>query len=162
MNEAASATILRLRPATLEDAQHLFDWRNDDSTRQHFKTTSAVAWADHIAWLTKTMSGRVPGRELRIAETADGQHVGVVRSDETEDGFHELSYTIAPTWRGKGIGKQMVLQFVREVLPGKRIIATIEKGHAPSERIAAALGLAPVREIPPADRADGIIFVEWR
>lgn len=151
---------LCLRPATMQDAKHLFEWRNDGDTRKHFKNVGTVAWEDHLAWLRETIVGEAKGRILRIVESENGRRVGVVRSDE-KDGLHELSYTIAPAWRGKGVGKRMVLQFVNEVIPNKRLMATIEEGYAPSENIARALGLKPRTKIPPNEHT-GITFVEWR
>ena len=83
--------------------------------------------------------------------------VGPVRSDELDDGCTEVSYTVAPQWRGRGLGKRMVLQFAREKLSGKKLLARIEKGHVPSERIAEALGLKPASE----EEKNGRLFQTW-
>lgn len=152
---------LHLRPATLDDAKVLFAWRNDLDTRQNSRHAAEVRWDDHLAWLTRTVNGEVPGRLLYVAVDTDGHLIGTVRADE-EGGVTEVSYTIAPEWRGHGLGKTMVLQFVQERLPGRRIKATIKKGgNESSEGIARALGLSPVSEEPSSDPNDPRPLVEW-
>ncbi len=80
---------------------------------------------------------------LYIAEE-EGQAVATIRSDLSCDGVVELSWTVAPAHRGKGVGKKAVLQFVEELHKNKRLRATIKKGNKPSESIALSLGLHPL------------------
>ena len=151
-----------IRPATIDDAQVLFDWRNDEVTRANSINTNPVEWDGHVAWLGRVVDGSNPNRALYVVETDEGDGVGTVRTDRTEDGAYEISYTVAPAWRGKGVGKAMVVQFAQEHLTGEKILATIKKGHVPSESIARALGLSPVQEIPSEDATDPRPMVEWR
>lgn len=153
---------LHIRPVTIEDAKILFDWRNDEETRRASGTTAPLVWEGHNEWLAKVVSGKVHGRSLFIVELEGGEPVGTVRSDDRNDGFTEVSYTVAPAWRGKGMGKRMVMQFVEKNLSGKRIAARIKKGANPaSERIARALGLHPFAE-EPSDDPNEPPMVEWR
>ena len=154
---------LQLRPATLEDAQNLFDWRSDEDTRKNSRNIAAPEWEGHVAWLTKVVNGGFPGRKLYITLAEGGEPVGTVRSDEDEtDGYVEISYTVAPAARGKGFGKAMVLQFAKEELAGKKIKAEIKKGgNGPSEGIARALGLHPTDERPSEDPDDPRPLVMW-
>jgi RimJ/RimL family protein N-acetyltransferase len=149
---------LTIRAATIDDAQKLFNWRNDEDTRRFFLNPGPVTWEDHIAWLTKTVGGAVPGRTLCIVEAADGETVGMVRGDKTNEGI-ELSYTVAPEMRGKGHAKRMVSQFVKEYFPNIPLIAKIQKDHRPSESVARALGLSPQEE---ERDSIGRTFVVWR
>lgn len=150
-------TIL-LREPEEDDVRILFEWRNHEATRAEFRESDEVSWDEHVEWFTKTLRGGFSGRILRIAET-EGERVGVVRGDLREDGLYVLSYTIAPTWRGQGLGKRMVVQFAREFLAGKRLAADVKKGNVASEKIAQALGLVPAREVP---QKTGGVMVEWR
>lgn len=129
---------MHLHCATLDDAKLLFAWRNDFETRKQSKNTDEVSWENHILWLTNSLAMNT--RKIYLAEHK-GVLVGTVRSDKKEDGTVELSWTIAPSHRGKGLGKAMVMQFVKEVHPGEKLIAIIRKGNIPSEKIAQALGL---------------------
>ena len=147
-----------LRPARMEDAETLLKWRNDESTRRNFRNMHLVQRADHIAWLVKML--RDPGIRLRIAEV-NGVAVGVIRSYPS-DGYEELSYTVDPQWRGKGIAVQMALNFVREYLAGHKIQCEIKKGNVPSERVAQALGLCAQLEMSSDDPDDLLPLVLWR
>ena len=129
---------MNLRSATIDDAKVLLAWRNDLETRQQSRNHDEVSWDNHIAWLTQFLT--MPNHKLYLAEH-EGVLVGTVRSYKTEDGTVELSWTVAPAHRGKGLGKMMVMQFVRQVHPGEKLIATIRKGNISSEKIAQALGL---------------------
>jgi len=84
----------------MDDAQRLFDWRNDPLTRAMSKTTDPVEWAGHVGWLERRLSRTAP--MLFIAEI-DGEPVGTFRVDADE-----ISYTVAPEHRGKGVAKAML------------------------------------------------------
>src|SRR3989338_9841481 len=105
---------LRIRPSNKDDARLLFDWRNDKDTRAMSGSTAPLVWESHLEWFTKVLSGGFPGRSIYIIESEEGEQIGTVRSDERDDGRTEVSYTVAPQWRGRGLGKHMVLQFARE------------------------------------------------
>ena len=141
----------------MDDAKRLFDWRSDALTMANSRDTSAPVWEKHVPWLEKSLQN--PARKLLIAEV-DGTPVGTVRADEDEDGYTEVSYTVAPEARGKGYGTQMVVQFAKEQLSGKKLKAEILKeGNEASSKIAQALGLSPSEE---HTAPDGRVFVVWK
>lgn len=152
--------MLTLRPTTLKDAELLLSWRNDPDTRRQSRNTGEAELTGHIAWLTKSLT--MPSRKLFIAED-DGTPVGTVRADDDTDGSTEVSYTVAPSARGKGYGKCMVTQFAEEQLGGRKLKAEIKKGgNEASEGIARALGLNPTEERPSEDPNDPRPLVMWR
>mgnify|MGYP003394995869 CR=1 FL=1 len=152
--------MLTLQPATLKDAELLLSWRNDPDTRRQSRNTGEAELAEHIAWLTKSLA--MPTRKLYIAED-DGLPIGTVRADEDTDGYTEVSYTVAPSARGKGHGKRMAVQFAQEQLEGRKLKAEIKKGgNEASEGIARALGLNPTEERPSEDPNDPRPLVMWR
>jgi RimJ/RimL family protein N-acetyltransferase len=128
---------LRLRPATAADAALLLAWRNDEATRQASHHTAAIEPEVHARWMEALL--RDPARRLFIAEE-QGEPVGSVRADREPDGAcHELSWTVAPSARGRGIGARMVRLLLAEV-PGP-VRAEVKPGNAASVRIAEAAGL---------------------
>ena len=155
MNESS----LIIRPVTMEDASLLFEWRNEEETRRQSRTREVVTLEGHIRWLEDLLKS--PTRILCIAE-CDGQAIGTVRADAREDGYTEISYTIAPNARGKGLSKPMVLRFVEQYIGGKQLAAVIKKGHGPSESVAKALSLKPFSEIASEDPDDPRPMAEWR
>ncbi len=152
---------MRLRRATLEDARLLFDWRNEPSTRQNFGNPDAVGWEEHIKWMKATVSGKVSGRILTIAESPEGLPTGTVRAELTDEGYYDLSYTVPLGWRGQGIGAAITRKFVHEYLVGEKIQCRINDGNLASEKIARALGLFPVSK-KHSDRIGSSPLVLWR
>ena len=70
-----------------------------------------------------------------------GNEVGVVRFDELRDGSIELSWTVAPEWRGRGIGKKMVSKALGlPLVVAKQLKARIKKNNLASQKIAQAVG----------------------
>lgn len=134
---AVSSETLRLRPATAADAALLLAWRNDEATRLASHNTAAVEADAHVRWLDALL--RDPARRLFIA-VEHGEPVGSVRADRDPDGdCHELSWTVAPAARGRGIGARMVRLLLSEVSGPVR--AEVKPGNAASVRIAEAAGL---------------------
>lgn len=128
---------LHLRPATAADAALLLAWRNDEGTRSASHTTRAIEPGEHARWLDATL--RNPDRRLFIAQE-HGEAVGSARADRDADGAcHELSWTVAPAARGRGVGVRMVRLLMAEVSGPVR--AEVKPGNPASVRIAEAAGL---------------------
>ena len=95
-----------LKQATIEDAKMLLEWRNDPLTQAQSINKEEIKLADHEAWLKKTLAN--PDRELFVAYE-DDLPVGTCRIDRESNGdesIFELSWTIAPSARGKNICKK--------------------------------------------------------
>jgi UDP-2,4-diacetamido-2,4,6-trideoxy-beta-L-altropyranose hydrolase len=75
---AMAGAVLKLRVATLDDAQLLFDGRNAEAVRRWSQQSAVIEWSQHLNWLTASL--RNPQRLLLIAEADDGA-VGVLRYD---------------------------------------------------------------------------------
>lgn len=129
------STEIRLRPARMSDAQQLLDWRNDPTTRSASHQQTPISLVEHLKWLESTLKN--PDRSLYIAEVGP-ESVGTVRLDR-DLGVTEISWTVAPGARGRGIG----LGMVRQALGGLRgpARAEIKAGNHPSIRIAERAGM---------------------
>jgi RimJ/RimL family protein N-acetyltransferase len=91
-----------LRPATLDDAQFLFELRNEDSNRSMFKDTSKVEWGNHIAWLLEKIS--CSDFFIYIALDENENKLGQFRIDPKG----EVSVSLAERFKGKGLGWQII------------------------------------------------------
>jgi RimJ/RimL family protein N-acetyltransferase len=127
--------MLRLRHATIEDAEMLLEWRNDPATREASHNTRLVPMSVHLSWLEKSLKN--PNRKLYIA-LQDENPIGTVRIDYI-NGMHELSWTVAPSARGSRAGKRMV-SAVATTIRGS-IFAQIKCGNVASIHIAEAAGM---------------------
>jgi RimJ/RimL family protein N-acetyltransferase len=129
---------MNLRPATAGDVDVLFTWRNDPLTRAASHNNKPLLFSEHVTWLEATL--RNPARKLYIAEV-DGSPVGTVRADAGL--MAELSWTVAPMYRGRGFGTQM-LAAALALHPHAR--AEIKAENAASIRMAEKCGMRLERE----------------
>lgn len=134
---------LTFRNANIEDARLLFDWRNDPLTRANSHSTAELAFDTHVSWLKATLDN--PMRRLFITEQ-DGKPVGTVCVDQETDGIMELSWTVAPEARGRGIASRMVQLVVNEVLGSCSVRAEVKTGNEASIKVAKAAGMQVTKQ----------------
>lgn len=107
----------RLRPATLEDAGLLLDWRNDPVSRRSFFDQREIGTPEHAAWLERTL--RTPATPVWVAVDGSGAPVGSVRwvefpavaAGEAAPRWRRhaaVSLVVAPGCRGSGLGVQIL------------------------------------------------------
>jgi len=128
------------RQATLADADFLLKCRNDILTRKASYHTHEITKEEHLSWLHNILNN--PLRTLYIAEE-NAQPVGTARADQSE-GITELSWTVAPAFRGKGIGEKMVNALSSQI--SGPISARIKKDNIISINIAKSLGMSLFKE----------------
>jgi RimJ/RimL family protein N-acetyltransferase len=145
---------LALRQATAADEARLLAWRNDPQTRAQAFSSSVVEPDEHHRWLRTRLDDH--DTVLAIAEL-DGQAVGTVRLDRRDRTVAELSITVAPEHRGRGLAKEAIALGVsqaREMLGASTVIARIKRTNTPSLRAFTAAGFSTPRE------RDGVIEVQ--
>jgi RimJ/RimL family protein N-acetyltransferase len=123
----------QIRPATKDDVKLLFEWRNDELTRKMSKNNNAVRWEDHLVWFDRRLKMDRPN--LFLFEL-DGRPVATFRIDD-----NDLSYTVAPEHRSRGIAKLM-LNEVR--LRFGCLRAHINSDNVPSIKAARSAGMEVV------------------
>ena len=152
---------MKLRKATYNDWKILFSWRNDKLTRKNFLNTNKIKDKEHKKWLEETLEN--PYRLLLIAMEKLHSNlapipVGTVRIDvhpfftqKTESA--DLSWTVAPEFRKRGLGKKMVKKAIQYIKSGKiyseipygieikMIEAEIKRNNIASQKIAEHAGL---------------------
>ena len=137
---------MELRPASADDEARLLEWRNDAQTRAMAIAQDPVPLADHRRWLQTRLAD--PDTRLTIAEH-DGEPVGTVRLDRQGTDEAELSITIAPAARGRGLARPAIalgVEHARREWGVERVTARIRPENAASLRAFAAAGFETVRE----------------
>jgi UDP-2,4-diacetamido-2,4,6-trideoxy-beta-L-altropyranose hydrolase len=105
LSEASNSEAMQLRRATPGDASLLWQWANDPLTRANSFHSEAIPWDQHLDWYAD---------KLRAAETRiwileyRGIPVGQIRYDRLAHDLAQISYVVAPGWRGRGIGSQLL------------------------------------------------------
>lgn len=117
-----------VRSASAADAELLLAWRNDPQTRAWSRTTAPVTPDEHRAWLDRVLA--TSDRLLLVAEQRD-QPVGTVRFDRDDAGW-EVSITLAPDARGRGLAVPVLLAAERVLDAPATIVATAHRDNAAS------------------------------
>lgn len=121
---------MEIKLARLDDAEILYNWRNDSLTRAMSKSSSEVSWTDHLDWLKERLSRGAPN--IFIARIGE-EPVGTFRIDDGK-----ISYTVSPGHRGNGVGAAML--FLAREMVGS-LIAEIYENNIASIKIATRAGL---------------------
>ncbi|MHA3738367.1 UDP-2,4-diacetamido-2,4,6-trideoxy-beta-L-altropyranose hydrolase [Pseudomonas sp. Eth.TT006] len=137
---ALAGAVLKLRVATLDDAQLLFAGRNAEAVRRWSMGSDTIEWSQHLNWLEASLGN--PQRLLLIAEADDGP-VGVLRYDPR--GLEaEVSVYLLEGRFGLGWGRALLAHgeaFVHAHWPQlTRISAQVLPGNRPSLKVFADAG----------------------
>ena len=149
------APAVTVRPATVDDARALWEWRNDPATRAASRHHSLVPLEDHLAWLRATLQRE--DRHLLIG-SLDGADVGTLRWDLEGDGEWEVSITVAGESRGRGMAGALLRageQWLAGVTDVRAYLAAVHTTNEPSRRVFVSGGYAP--DLP----ADDAGFERW-
>ncbi len=135
------------REATEADAELLLGWRNDPRTRQSSRTTAVIPLTEHLAWLRGVLAS--PDRLLFVAEL-DGEAVGTVRFDREEPDVWEVSITLAPASRGRGLSGAVLAEGERALAKRFDVHAISAAVHQENAASAALFDRAGYAEAAPA------------
>ena len=135
MSGAATNTA-RLRPAGPEDVALVFEWANDPEVRRNAFHPEAISWESHRVWYaTKLVEAKTL---MMILETGDGRPLGQIRFEEVPQGI-EVDLSVAPSWRGQGLGRELVKQGLAAAAGrwpiGTTVIAKVLTSNVRSRRL---------------------------
>jgi RimJ/RimL family protein N-acetyltransferase len=134
-------TPLHVRHATLADEALLLAWANDPGTRRNSFSPDPISSVTHRQWFYSRLRD-IEGCCIYILETESGVPVGQVRF-ESDKQVWELHYTVAPEFRGKGVGRPLLnaaLQIFRKEYSGVLILGRVKDENIRSQRIFEGLG----------------------
>lgn len=134
---------IRLRPATISDAEMLFRWVNQpDSLAGKRHTAVAIPWDTHVAWLTGQLEN--PAGRLWVIEK-DGTAVGQVRLSPDRSGRRLIDiYVVGPARRGglAAAALRLALQQATVFWPLQPVYAEVLAENQPSHRLFRHLGFS--------------------
>ncbi len=114
---------VKIREADESDSSFLFALRNDPIVRANSFHHEEVPRGDHERWFSSVMAS---DRRRQFIITADGAPAGQLRLDLDDTGAcAEISYSIAPTMRGRGIGNRCIAlseEITRRYFPSVRTL----------------------------------------
>ena len=109
---ALLAEVMEMRFATSADCKLLWQLANDPVVRSSSFSHEPIPWDAHVRWF----EGRMADPRCRIfVSESKGALIGQVRVEWTADLEGEIHMSVAPDFRGAGVGKQLIDKAVREV-----------------------------------------------
>lgn len=139
----------RFRPLRMEDAQMLFDWRNQPRIRAVSLTRAPLVWDTHLAWVAATVS-RTDG--LRWIYSEDDTPLGFAGAQFDGKGGAKWSFYIGAETAPPGAGGRMMAAFLRDLAERPdltHVEAEVLPDNATSLDLHHRLGFTPL----PADPA---------
>lgn len=88
-----------IRKANDDDSRDIFDWQNDELTRQMSHTSDFVDWNVHSSWFAASLTNKNK-LILMCVEESTNKKVAVVRFD-VEGNRALISINLSPKMRGK-------------------------------------------------------------
>lgn len=132
---------MHLRPATLDDANLLHEWRNHPSVRAVSGSGDSIDMADHLVWMRCVLAAS--DRWMFVAEVGR-LPVGCIRFDQSVEGCVAVSLYLDPELSGLGLGQ--ILLFAGEDTLSMRlggsftVYAHVMAGNAASQKLFQACG----------------------
>jgi UDP-2,4-diacetamido-2,4,6-trideoxy-beta-L-altropyranose hydrolase len=130
-----TASEVELRVASERDAHQVWQWRNDPEVRAISFVSEVIDWDRHLQWMQKKVVD--PKCLWLMAECNELGLVGHIRFELISDAQALVAITIAPSLRGRGLGKILIERGVKEAfvrLPIEKVIGQIKPHNVASER----------------------------
>ena len=110
MKKTFTTASVRLISACESHSHAIWEWRNDELTRQMSRSPEVVSWNNHERWFKNSLANRNRFIYVGIIECDPPPPVGMIRFDlsEESDGVYEVSINVAPNHRGFGIGGKLL------------------------------------------------------
>jgi UDP-2,4-diacetamido-2,4,6-trideoxy-beta-L-altropyranose hydrolase len=126
---------VRLRKVRLQDRERVWEWANEPQARAVSFSSDPIPWDQHVRWF----EARLTDAHCRfyVAINREEEPVGQVRYD-IDDGEAEVSVTVSPRFRGKGLGGEILRRGAAALLNESDVVsirAFVKEGNAPSVRV---------------------------
>lgn len=123
-----------LRKATSEDMKMLFDWANDEDVRRNSFNSNKITWEEHKVWFERLMKDE---NQYQYILMVDNIPAGQIRLN-CVDGKAEIGYSIAPKYRGRGLGTK-IIELAKEETEANikeinMLVAKVKPENAASEK----------------------------
>lgn len=141
-----SPIVILLRRATIEDATKVFEWRNDPEVRSVSEFKKIITERIHLKWFAERLPMTHPESIWMITQLSDidddnGKSIGTARIKLEGRRYARISIVVAPEYRGRGLGRQVIKQLRSKIENMKRIaVASVQVGNIPSLRAFMASG----------------------
>lgn len=121
-----------LREVSSDDVKKIFDWANESLVRKNSFNSKSISWAEHKKWFKKKYDSNLC---FQFILTNGSQDIGQIRIDfDTSDSYWHIDYSVSKTFRGKKVGKKMILLLI-DKFPFLKFKASVKKKNIASIKI---------------------------
>jgi RimJ/RimL family protein N-acetyltransferase len=106
-DDPVSCRTVTLRPATIDDAPLVFEWRNDPDIQAISGTTKELKMHDHLKWFAARLQ-ESHAESIYMVEGSEAGTIGTARILQDGTSHARISLTIASEYRGRGIGRKVI------------------------------------------------------
>jgi UDP-2,4-diacetamido-2,4,6-trideoxy-beta-L-altropyranose hydrolase len=136
-----AAPWMSVRPATMCDAEIMYQWRNHPATRIMSLNSGEISWSDHQQWLEASL--QEAGRCILVGRLGNAD-VGIVRFDARTEEQFVVSLYLDPALHGLSLGRLMLLAGEAYMLarrgPIRHFLAAVLQKNESSMRLFASCG----------------------
>lgn len=121
----AGESAITLRPATMDDRDMVFGWRNNPFVLAHGSSHREVGWEEHQTWFAETISAR--NRRMFIIQE-QGKPIGQIRFERENQQDCVVSVYVLREFTGRGCGLEATRKgcsAIFEVWDVKRVVACV-------------------------------------
>jgi RimJ/RimL family protein N-acetyltransferase len=144
--QEAQQNVTALR-ANANDSRSIWEWRNDEITKQMSITTDSVTWEAHTSWYERSLTN--PNRYLYIGYLNDKEKIGMCRFDvDSTTHTAEVSINLNPQFRNKKLSTKMLAEAIKAFRSETDIAltATIKKMNISSIKCFTSIGFVFERD----------------
>ena len=124
----------------LKYSKILFKINNEKLSRKYSVSKKKFSYKSHLNWLKKILSSRKTKIYFYLVNKTI---VGTIRTEAKKDQKY-LSWAIGKEYRGRNLGKKMLIAFVKR--HGKKFIAKIHRNNFASLKMCHSAGFKVYRE----------------
>ena len=132
---------IKIRNAKENDSKDIFEWRNDEITREMSHESEITEWENHSRWFSSSLDSK--SRILLICEDGCNEKIAIIRFDISKSNA-VISINLNPTQRGKGLAKSCLIRsiefFSEEYMEIKNLIAEIKEDNIASQKTFLGIG----------------------
>lgn len=126
--------IIYLKEATIDNANLLFEWVNDETVRKSAFNSNAIDFNEHINWFNQKLL--LTNCKIYIAYFED-RPIGQIRID-IENSNAIIDYSVDKYYRNKGLGLLLLLEVENEIKKSykqiNQLIGNVKYNNIPSQR----------------------------
>lgn len=122
--------MIKFRKASVEDVLTYFDWASDEEVRKQSFNSNEIVFEEHEKWFRSKLADN--SCLMLIFQNEKNENIGQIRFQEQEANNTVIGISITKSFRGKGLGTEMLMRacdFYLKEKPNSTIHAYIKKSN---------------------------------